>query len=159
MDDLIAKFCKAKNYVVNIRMLFERLLKFQLKLNLTKCIFGTISSKLLSFLVSEKKIEVNSNEIWAIQGLSPFRTQKKVRGFYGKLNYIGRFISQLIAKCDPIFKLFCKHDPSKWNDECQMTFEKIKEYSSNPPILVPLCHVLFSRRIVTDTRTYVDVAH
>ena len=55
----------------------------------------------------------------------------------GRLNYIARFISQLAAKCDPIFKMLRKHNLDRWDEECQMAFDKVKEYLTNAPILVP----------------------
>ena len=64
--------------------------------------------------------------------------EKEVRGFLGRLNYIARFISHLIATCEPIFKLLKKDQVVKWNDECQTAFERIKEYLQEPPILMPL---------------------
>ena len=41
------------------------------------------------------------------------------------------------AKCDPIFKLLKKHDSGEWTEECQTVFDKVKDYLSTPPILVP----------------------
>ena len=41
------------------------------------------------------------------------------------------------AKCDPILKLLKKHDSGEWTEECQTTFDKVKDYLSTPPILVP----------------------
>ena len=61
-----------------------------------------------------------------------------MRGFIGRLNYISRFISHLTNKCDPIFKILKKHDSDEWDDGYQKTFDRVKEYLSNPPILVPL---------------------
>ena len=46
VDDLIAKSREDENHVKNLRKLFERLRKFHLKLNLTKCTFGATSEKL-----------------------------------------------------------------------------------------------------------------
>ena len=40
------------------------------------------------------------------------------------------------AKCDPIFKLLKKHDLGEWIEECQIAFDKVKDYLSTPPILV-----------------------
>ena len=60
--------------------------------------------------VSKKGIEINPDKVHAIQNLSPPRTQKDVRGFLGRLNYIVHFISQLTTKYDPIFKLLKKHE-------------------------------------------------
>ena len=71
VDDLIAKSREDENHVKN---LFERLRKFQLKLNPTKCTFGTTSGKLLGFIVSKKGIEVDPDKIKAIQNLPPPRT-------------------------------------------------------------------------------------
>ena len=66
------------------------------------------------------------------------KTEKEVRGFLGRLNYISRFISHLTATCEPIFKLLRKDQAIRWNDDCQRAFEKIKEYLHNPLILMPL---------------------
>ena len=65
------------------------------------------------------------------------RTEKEVRGFLGRLNYISRFISHLTATCEPIFKLLKKDQMVRWNDECQASFERIKEYLQEPSILMP----------------------
>lgn len=65
------------------------------------------------------------------------KTEKKVCGFLGRLNYIARFISHLMATCEPIFKLLCKDHAVVWNDNCQNAFEKIKQYLQEPPNLMP----------------------
>ena len=62
------------------------------------------------------------------------RTEKEVRGFLGRLNYISRFIAHQTATCEPIFKLLKKDQVVEWNDDCQIAFDKIKEYLQNPPI-------------------------
>ena len=48
-----------------------------------------------------------------------------------------RFISHLTATCEPIFKLLKKDQVVKWNDEFQTSFERIKEYLQEPPIMMP----------------------
>ena len=93
--------------------------------------------QLLGFIVSGKGIEVNLAKFKAIQEMPALRTEKEVRGFLGRLNYIARFISHLTTTCEPIFKLLKKDQVVKWNDECQVAFDKIKEYLQEPPILMP----------------------
>ena len=56
----------------------------------------------------------------------------------GRLNYIARFISPMTAKCDSIFKMLRKHNSDKWDEECQIAFDKVKEYLTNAPVLVTL---------------------
>ncbi|XP_059599332.1 uncharacterized protein LOC132255277 [Vitis vinifera] len=65
------------------------------------------------------------------------KTEKEIRGFLGRLQYISRFIARLTDICEPIFRLLRKNQPTIWNDDCQFAFEKIKEYLLSPPILVP----------------------
>ncbi|KAG8496732.1 hypothetical protein CXB51_007901 [Gossypium anomalum] len=137
IDDMITKSKTEKEHVQVLRKLFLRLRKFQLKLNPAKYTFGARSRKLLGFVVSEKEIEIDLDKVKVIQELPPPRTQKEVRGFLGRLNYIARFISQLTEKCDLIFCLFKKHDPGIWDEECQKTFDKVKHYLSNAPVLMP----------------------
>ncbi|KAA3485545.1 RNA-directed DNA polymerase (Reverse transcriptase), Ribonuclease H-like protein [Gossypium australe] len=136
VDDMIVKSRGEREHVGNLRKLFERLRKFQLKLNPAKCTFRATLGKLLGFIVSERGIEVDPDKIKAIQELPPPRTQKEVRGFLGRLNYIARFIAQLTNQCDPIFRLLLKHNPGEWSEECQVAFDKIKQYLSDPPVLV-----------------------
>ncbi|KAG8490555.1 hypothetical protein CXB51_013674 [Gossypium anomalum] len=109
IDDMIAKSQAEKEHIEVLRRLF----------------------------LSEKGIEVDSDKVRAIQELPPPRTQKEVRGFLGRLNYIARFISQLTEKCDPIFRLLRKHNQGTWDEECQNAFEKVKQYLLNAPVLSP----------------------
>ena len=77
VDDMIAKSQREDDHVINLKKLFERLRKFQLKLNPAKCTFGATSEKLLGFVVSKKEIEIDLDKVRAIQDLPPPHTQKK----------------------------------------------------------------------------------
>ena len=93
VDNMIAKSQGEDDHMINLKKLFERLKKFQLKLNPMECTFGATSEKLLGFVVIKKGIEIDPDKVRAIQDLPPPRTQKEVRSFMGRLNYIARFIS------------------------------------------------------------------
>ncbi|XP_060210755.1 uncharacterized protein LOC132637725 [Lycium barbarum] len=105
VDDVIIKSKTQADHVRDLRNFFERLRKYNLKLNPAKCAFGVPSGKLLGFIVSQRGIELDP--------------------------------SKLTTTCEPIFKLLKKDGAIKWTDECQEAFDKIKEYLSNPPVLVP----------------------
>ena len=76
--------------MINLKKLFKQLRKFQLKLNPVKYTFGATFKKLLGFVVIKKGIEIDPDKVRAIQDLPPLRTQKEVRSFMGRLNYIAR---------------------------------------------------------------------
>jgi hypothetical protein len=105
VDDMIAKSKDEESHIPALRKLFERLRKYQLKLNPAKCTFRVKSDKLLGFVVSNKGIEVDLDKVKAIQDMPAPKTEREVRGFLGRLNYIARFISQLTVTCEPIFRL------------------------------------------------------
>jgi len=137
VDDMIAKSESEEEHLVNLRRLFERLQKFKLRLNLAKCTFGVKSGKLLGFIISQKGIEVDPDKVKAIIEMPILNTETEVRGFLGKMNYIAKFISQLITTYEPIFKLLRKNQALEWNEDCQTAFDKIKQYLQDLPVLRP----------------------
>ena len=69
VDDMIAKSRTTKDHLVDLRKLFKRLIQYRLRLNPNKCIFGASSWKLLSFIVSERRIEMDLVKVQAIQDM------------------------------------------------------------------------------------------
>ena len=108
MDDMIARSQTEEEHLDHLQKLFERLKIYKLRLNPNKCTFGVRSGKLLGFVVNNKGIKVDPAKVKAIQEMPAPRTEKEVKGFLGRLNYIARFISHLTATCEPIFKLLKK---------------------------------------------------
>ncbi|XP_009618063.2 uncharacterized protein [Nicotiana tomentosiformis] len=137
MDDVIIKSRNSSENLDNIRKFFECLQRYSLKLNPAKCAFGVPARKLLGFIVSRKGIEVEPSKIKAIQELPPPKSKKDVMSFLGRLNYISRFIAQSTVIYELIFKFLKRDVAIKWTGECQKAFDRIKEYLSNPPMLVP----------------------
>ena len=87
-----------------------------MRLNPKKCTFGVTSGKLLGYMVSEKAIEVDPDKIRAILDMLAPRTEREVRGFLGRLQYISRFIARLTDICEPLFRLLRKIQPTVWDD-------------------------------------------
>ena len=76
VDDMIAKSRTEREHLVNLRKLFERLRKYQLRLNPTTCTFRVKSGKLLDFIVSHKGIEVDPDKVKAILEMHKPHTEK-----------------------------------------------------------------------------------
>ncbi|XP_070047278.1 uncharacterized protein [Nicotiana tomentosiformis] len=128
VDDVIIKSKKQSDHVGDLRKFFQRLRRYNLKLNPAKCAFGVPSEKLLGFIVSRHGIELDPSKIKAIQELPPPKIKTEVMSLLGRLNYISKFIAQLTTTCEPIFRLLKKNAAVKWTDECQEAFDKIKRY-------------------------------
>jgi len=78
VDDIIAKSKTEEEHLVNLRKLFKRLRKYQLRLNPAKCTFGVKLGKLLGFIVSQKGIEVDPEKVKAILEMSEPCTERQV---------------------------------------------------------------------------------
>ncbi|XP_070002068.1 uncharacterized mitochondrial protein AtMg00860-like [Nicotiana sylvestris] len=137
VDDVIIKSKKATNLMDDLRKFFNRLRRYNLKLNPAKCAFGVPSRKLLGFIVRGRGIELDPLKVKAIQELPPPKNKKDVMSFLGRINYIRRFIEQFIVICEPIFKMLKKEAATKWTNDLQKAFDIIKEYLSTSPVLVP----------------------
>ena len=140
VNDMIVKSKEREGHIVNLRKFFERIKEFRLRLNPQNCTLGVTVGKLLSFLVSDKGIEVGPSKINAILEMPLPNSKKEIRGFLGRLQYISRFIAKLTSTYEPIFKLLRKNEPHEWNDECQKVFELIKEYLLHLSIVVSPMH-------------------
>ena len=83
-------------------------------------------------MVSETSIKVDPDKIRIILDMIAPRTEREIRGFLGRLQYISRFITGLIDICEPIFRILKKSQPTVWDDQCQRAFERIREYLLSP---------------------------
>ena len=119
VDDMMVKSATKQGHFVTLDKFLARAEKYNLRLNPKKCIFGVTSRKLLGHIVSQKGIKVNPDKVKAIRKMSATRTEKEVRGFVVRLQYISRFIAKLITICELIFKLLWKNQPVVGDDKCQ----------------------------------------
>jgi len=85
---MIAKPKKGESHVQGFKKLFKRLKKYKLRPKLAKYSFEIKFGKLLGFMVSERWIKVDPDKVKLIQSMSSPTIEKKVRGFWGRLNYI-----------------------------------------------------------------------
>ena len=63
------------------------------------------------------------------------KTVKEVQKLTGRIAAINRFVSRTTNKCLPFFKTL--KQAFMWIDECEATFQKLKRYLSNLPLLSP----------------------
>ena len=92
VDDMIVKSQGRVDHLAALERFFERIRKFKLRLNPKKCTFGVTYGKLLGHMVSDRGIEVEPDKIKAILDMPVPRTEKEIRGFLGRLQYISRFM-------------------------------------------------------------------
>uniref|UniRef100_A0A2N9FH02 Uncharacterized protein n=1 Tax=Fagus sylvatica TaxID=28930 RepID=A0A2N9FH02_FAGSY len=135
IDDMVVKSVKGKDHIEDLERVFGILRRHNLKLNASKCAFGVGSGKFLGFLVTQRGIEANPDQIAAIQGLQPPKNVREVQKLTGMAAALNRFISKSAEKCRPFFDLIKKGKSFAWSEESDRAFERLKKYLSAPPLL------------------------
>ncbi|XP_070004412.1 uncharacterized protein [Nicotiana sylvestris] len=76
VDDVIIKSKRASNHIEDLTKFFDRIRRYNLKLNPAKCALGVPVGKLLGFIVIRRGIELDPSKVKAIQELPPPKSKK-----------------------------------------------------------------------------------
>jgi hypothetical protein len=136
VDDIVVKTKRGSTLVEDLTLVFDKLRATRTKLNPDKCIFGVSAGKLLGFLVSHRGIEANPEKIKAIETMRPPAHIKDVHKLTGSLVALSRFISRLVERALPFFKLLRKSGPFSWTEDAERAFQELKQHLVSLPILV-----------------------
>ena len=103
IDDMVVKSKLESDHIDDLGNIFEILKRHNLWLNTSKCSFGVELGKFLGYMVTHCGIEVNPDQIKAINNLQSPWNPKEVQKLTGMTATLNRFISQLVDRCRPFF--------------------------------------------------------
>ena len=135
IDDMVMKIKMVSKHLGDLRVIFQILRKYKLRLNASKCSFGVGSSKFLGYMVTHRGIEVNPDQIKAINNLRSPWNPKEVQKLTGMAATLNRFISRSANRCRPFFLLINRWKGFEWTEECVIAFQQLKDYLARPPIM------------------------
>src|SRR6266542_3008365 len=92
IDDVVVKSDADQSHLANLRLTFERIRKYELKMNPLKCAFGVSTGKFLGFIIHQHDTKIDPQKIKAIQKIKALTCKKDMQKFLGKVNYLRRFI-------------------------------------------------------------------
>ena len=90
---MVVKSKVVSEHVGDLGDIFEILRKHKLRLNASKCSFSVGSSKFLGYMVTHRGIEVNPDQVKAINSLQLPRNPKEIQKLTGMTAVLNRFIS------------------------------------------------------------------
>ena len=108
IDDMVVKRKMVSEHLGDLRIIFETLRNYKLRLNASKCSFSVGSGKFLGYMVTHREIEVNPNQIKAINNLRAPWNPKEVQKLTGMVAALNRFISRSADRCRLFFLLINK---------------------------------------------------
>jgi hypothetical protein len=88
IDDVLVKLVVFDSHLADLRLAFERMRKYGLKMNPLKCSFGVSAGRFLGFIVHVAGIEVDLKKIESIREIQEPTCKKDVQSLLGKINYL-----------------------------------------------------------------------
>ena len=122
IDDIVVNSKLVFEHVGDLTNIFEILREYKLRLNAFKCSFRVGSEKFLGYMVIHRGIEVNLDQIKAINNLQLPRNPKEVQKLTRMMVALNRFISRSANRCRPFFHLLHKWKEFEWSNECVVAF-------------------------------------
>ena len=135
IEDMVVKSKQESQHVEHLQGTFEVLRQHKLRLNAGKCVFSVGARKFLGYLITNRGIEINIDQIDAVRCLNPPSNLKEVQKLTGMLAALNRFISKFADLCQPFYQLLKKWKGFQWDEECDTTFRNLKEYLMQAPVL------------------------
>ncbi|KAM2227799.1 hypothetical protein ACFXTI_014572 [Malus domestica] len=84
VDDMIVKSKNVDQHITNLFETFTILKRYRMRLNPNKCAFGVGSGKFLGFMISQRGIKANPENIKAILDMKEPETSKDIQSLLAK---------------------------------------------------------------------------
>ncbi|GBO33123.1 Retrovirus-related Pol polyprotein from transposon 297 [Araneus ventricosus] len=134
LDDIIIVGRTFEEHLNNLRKLFPRLQKANLKLNPKKCRFFQREVAYLGHVISAEGVKTDPEKIKAVVDWPRPDKIHDLRSFLGLCTYYRRFVKNFSTIARPLHKLTEAKSNFNWTDECEKSFNSLKQALTSSPI-------------------------
>ncbi|WMV09242.1 hypothetical protein MTR67_002627 [Solanum verrucosum] len=106
--------------------------------DIPKTVFRTREVAFLGHVVSGDGIKVDPKKTEVIRNWPRPLTPSDIRSFLGLAGYYRRFVNEFSSIASPMTKLTQKKAKFEWTDECERSFQTLKDKLVSAPILLLL---------------------
>lgn len=135
LDDIIVIGVSEAHHLKNLESVFKTCRAHNLKLNPEKCSFLKSEVNYLGHICSDKGITPDTSKFSAISNYPTPTDKQATKRFVAIVNYYRRFIPNFASIAYPLNKLLRKVTRFKWTEECQTSFQLLKELLVKPHLL------------------------
>lgn len=136
MDDILIFSTSLTEHMINLTKIFERLRKYNLKIQVDKCEFLKRETKFLGHVITKDGLKPNEEKIKAIQKICIPKTTTEIKSFLGLTGYYRKFISDYARTALPMTKYLKKGTRIDVKDSQYIqSFETLKKNIMSPPVL------------------------
>jgi hypothetical protein len=113
-DDLTIHSKIREKHIHHLREVFQRCRLYGISLNPKKCLFVVSKGNILGHIVNKEGIYIDPERVKAINELNPLTSKKGVQSFFGKINFVRRFVPDYATIVKPINALLKKDHRFEW---------------------------------------------
>ncbi|GFS63364.1 retrovirus-related Pol polyprotein from transposon 297 [Nephila pilipes] len=135
LDDIIIVGKIFEEHLSNIRKVFQRLQKANLKLSPKKCKFFRKEFSYLGYVISSEGMKTNPEKIKAVVDLPHPETVHELRSFLGLCTCYRPFVRNFSSIVRPLHKLTEEKSNFNWKEDCQKSFNSLKQALTTSPVL------------------------
>ena len=135
IDDLIIYSKTVDDHLEHIRKVLDRLAQHQLRLNPEKCQFASDTITYLGHVVSPEGVLPDPDTINGVKNFKRPTCIRDVRAFLGLTSYYRKFVKSYSQIAKPMTRLLKKDQKFIWSDECEQSYETLKNKLISAPIL------------------------
>ena len=135
INDILVYSKDWEDHDTHLRVVLETLRNEQLYAKLSKCEFWLGEVSFIGHIVLEEGIRVDPKKIDVIIEWKPQRNVTEVRSFLGLAGYYKRFVKGFLMTAASMTRLIQKNVTFEWNEKCQTSFEKLKVFLIEAPVL------------------------
>ncbi|MCQ7850991.1 reverse transcriptase, partial [Salmonella enterica] len=135
IDDILIYSRGEKEHNGHLRVVLQRLREEKLYAKYAKCEFWLKEVAFLGHVVSGDGIKVDPKKTDVIRNWPRPLTPSDIRSFLGLAGYYRRFVNGFCSIASPMTKLTQKKAKFEWTDECERSFQTLKDKLVSAPIL------------------------
>lgn len=135
LDDIIVFSRTSEEHLRDLREIFQSLDNAGLKLQPSKCYIAFNSIRYLGHIIDGKTIRPDPDNTRAVHNTKAPTSRKQVRSFLGLCGYYRRFVKDFARIARPLNELTKMDAKFIWDEECQESFETLKQRLTSDPVL------------------------
>ncbi|XP_049932536.1 uncharacterized protein LOC126409875 [Nymphaea colorata] len=133
-DVLVYSDCEAM-HAAHLELVMRILRENQLYAKYSKCEFWLDKVNFLGHVISKEGVAVDPAKVEAVQQWNAPTNVSEIRSFLGLAGYYRKFIKDFSKIATPLTKLLRKGVKFTWTEDCQKSFQMLKDSLTSAPIL------------------------
>ena len=137
MDDIIITGQNKKHCFENVKLVCDRLRKFNVKVNFSKSKFFESKVEFLGHEISDNGISPSKTKTQDLINAKIPETITELRSFLGFVNYYRKFVPNMSTLLHPLYELEKKGVNFEWSTNCQKAFEDVIRFITSSNVIAP----------------------